>query len=64
MLCPTTRLAIIASFQENEAAAKRMFTIPSVEDIRLCVVMAAEEHSVTFEQAREVLIDHWVASPN
>lgn len=57
------RAAIIAAYEECEAAARRSRAHPAMldmADVRTCAEMATEECGVSFEQARAVLIDHWV----
>ena len=49
---------IYKSYLENESAAKRTVPLLGVEDYQICVELAAEEHGVTYEQAREVVSDN------
>ncbi|MGB1216144.1 MAG: hypothetical protein ACPG4X_22480 [Pikeienuella sp.] len=49
---------IFATYLENEDAAKRLISPMGVDDYRLCVEMAAEEHGVTYEEAREIVSDN------
>jgi hypothetical protein len=62
----TDRTAIIAAYEECEAAARRI--VPGrmllTEDCLICAEMAAEECGVSFEEARAVLIEHWVTPAN
>lgn len=49
---------IFKSYLENEASAKRLINVMGVDDYRLCIEEAAEEHGVTYEEAREVVSEN------
>jgi hypothetical protein len=52
-----TRKEIREAYAENFEALKRTAPNPGLEDIRLCVEMAAEQTGHTYEQARSEMID-------
>jgi len=53
------RKAIREAYAENFEALKRTVPNPGLEDMRLCVEMAAEQTGHTYEQARSEMVDEW-----
>jgi hypothetical protein len=58
--------AIISTYEECERTARArvpggflLFEVP-----KQCVMMAADENGVTYDQARDIMLAHWIMEAN